>query len=166
MGLAATFQRFRARIDGLSDDEYFWEPVPDCWSVREQDGIFRVDGGPTPTGQAAPVTTISWRLVHIASDVLLGFAHREWPDRVPDPRDLPVPSTAAAAIELCELGERSWRENFESLGDDGIRKESRALKGGRWASDVAGLHVHVYDEFIHHAAEVGLLRDLYRATFG
>ena len=22
------------RLEGLTDEEYFWEPVPDCWSVR------------------------------------------------------------------------------------------------------------------------------------
>ena len=24
----------RPRIEGLTDDEYFWEPVPGMWSVR------------------------------------------------------------------------------------------------------------------------------------
>ncbi len=24
----------RPRFDGLTDDEYFWEPVPGCWSIR------------------------------------------------------------------------------------------------------------------------------------
>lgn len=24
----------RARLNGLTDDEYFWEPAPGCWSVR------------------------------------------------------------------------------------------------------------------------------------
>jgi hypothetical protein len=26
--------QLRARLDGLTDDEYFWSPVPDAWSVR------------------------------------------------------------------------------------------------------------------------------------
>jgi hypothetical protein len=26
--------QLRARLDGLTDDEYFWSPVPDTWSVR------------------------------------------------------------------------------------------------------------------------------------
>ncbi|MFD0540965.1 hypothetical protein ACFQY7_51220 [Actinomadura luteofluorescens] len=26
--------QLRPRISGLTDDEYFWEPVPGCWSVR------------------------------------------------------------------------------------------------------------------------------------
>jgi hypothetical protein len=26
--------QLRPRLDGLTDAEYFWEPVADCWSVR------------------------------------------------------------------------------------------------------------------------------------
>ncbi|RSN53378.1 hypothetical protein [Actinomadura sp. WAC 06369] len=28
--------RLRARLDGLTDDEYFREPVPGCWNLRPQ----------------------------------------------------------------------------------------------------------------------------------
>jgi hypothetical protein len=27
-------EQLRPRLDGLTDDEYFWEPAPGCWSVR------------------------------------------------------------------------------------------------------------------------------------
>ena len=26
--------RLRQRLEGLSDDEYLWEPVPGCWTVH------------------------------------------------------------------------------------------------------------------------------------
>jgi hypothetical protein len=26
----------RDRLTGLTDDEYFWEPVPGCWSIRRR----------------------------------------------------------------------------------------------------------------------------------
>jgi hypothetical protein len=26
--------QLRPRLDGLTDREYFWEPVPCCWSIR------------------------------------------------------------------------------------------------------------------------------------
>lgn len=26
--------QLRPRLDGLTDDEYFWEPVPGCWNIR------------------------------------------------------------------------------------------------------------------------------------
>jgi hypothetical protein len=28
------YGRLRRRLEGLGDDEYFWEPVPGCWSVH------------------------------------------------------------------------------------------------------------------------------------
>ena len=30
--------QLRPRFDGLTDDEYFWEPVQGCWSLRPQIG--------------------------------------------------------------------------------------------------------------------------------
>ena len=32
------WQRLRHRCDGLTDDEYFWEPAPGCWSIRPNAG--------------------------------------------------------------------------------------------------------------------------------
>ena len=29
--------QLRPRLDGLTDDEYLWEPVPGCWSLRRRD---------------------------------------------------------------------------------------------------------------------------------
>jgi hypothetical protein len=31
------WRRTRARIDGLTDEEYFWEPAPGCWTIRQRD---------------------------------------------------------------------------------------------------------------------------------
>lgn len=59
------WQRTRARIDGLTDDEYFWEPAPGCWTIRQRaDGSWTADmtlPGPRPE----PFTTIAWRLWHL-----------------------------------------------------------------------------------------------------
>ena len=27
-------KNLRPRLEGLADEEYFWEPVGDCWSIR------------------------------------------------------------------------------------------------------------------------------------
>jgi len=55
----------RPRLDGLTDDEYLWEPVPGAWSIHPQpDGTATVDFE-YPEPQPAPVTTIAWRLGHI-----------------------------------------------------------------------------------------------------
>jgi hypothetical protein len=45
--------QLRPRFDGLSDDEYFWEPVPDCWSLRRDRLAGR--GGPAARPLPPPV---------------------------------------------------------------------------------------------------------------
>ena len=75
----------RPRLDGLSDDEYLWEPVPGCWSVRPGpegrlmmdpvsspavDGVNVTD---SPRPEPSPITTIAWRMLHIG---IGGFATR------------------------------------------------------------------------------------------
>ncbi|NKE31325.1 DinB family protein, partial [Mycobacterium tuberculosis] len=66
--------QLRDRLDGLTDDEYFWEPVPDCWSVRPRGtgttpmaagaGAMTIDFA-FPAPDPAPFTTIAWRLGQI-----------------------------------------------------------------------------------------------------
>ena len=62
-----SWQYLRNLVEGLTDSEYFWEPVPNCWRIYQQsDGHWTYDydiPGPIP----APLTTIGWRLVHLAS---------------------------------------------------------------------------------------------------
>ena len=59
------WQRIRTRIDGLSDAEYFWEPTPGCWSIRQRaDGTWMADW-PLPRPEPEPFTTIAWRMWHL-----------------------------------------------------------------------------------------------------
>ena len=40
----AVWERMWRRFEGLTDEEYFWEPVPDCWSLRSgSDGRWTSD---------------------------------------------------------------------------------------------------------------------------
>jgi hypothetical protein len=64
----------RPAMTSLTDEEYFWEPVAGCWSLRKR-------GTPTettlvgngeylfefvyPEPEIPPVTTIAWRLAHV-----------------------------------------------------------------------------------------------------
>jgi hypothetical protein len=71
--------QLRARLDGLTDDEYFWSPVPDAWSVRPRGsstapvqvgaGDFTMDYA-FPEPVPAAFTTIAWRLGHVIVGVL------------------------------------------------------------------------------------------------
>src|SRR5690554_5406297 len=88
------------RLAGLSDEEFWWEPVGGAWSLRpDDDGVLRLEHV-SPEPPVPPVTTIAWRLVHIARDVMGAraraifgpsqapadadmFDARHWPDPLP-----------------------------------------------------------------------------------
>src|SRR6185503_14126342 len=103
------WQRTRARLDGLSDDEYFWEPAPGCWTIRRRaDGTWFADW-PLPRPDPEPFTTIAWRLWHLIDMYGEDRAPR-WLDLppqgpaigfdAPEGTDSQPPSTASAAIAL------------------------------------------------------------------
>lgn len=160
------------RLEGLDDEEYFWQPVPDCWSVVEGPNGWEMQQSrrePDP----APVTTIGWRLAHIAASNIgtranAFFGGAEIPEdggiTFNDPRFTPpIPSSAAAAIALLhEVWER-WRDGVAGLGD--ARLLAPIGPFGGWFADapLAALVLHVSRETMHHGGEIGVLRDLYRA---
>jgi len=76
--LLATFDDVRsrtlARLEGLTDAEYLWEPVASCMTLRAAaDGVFRADPRPPHDAHPAPFTTIAWRIWHIGADCLRGY---------------------------------------------------------------------------------------------
>lgn len=150
------FGQLMERLDGITDVEYLWEAVPDSWSVRSNDGIAVADGAGNRDIDPAPVTTIAWRMWHIAIDCLDDYTRRFNGDD----------STATAvwtldSREAISILHAKWnayreliagREWWQELGDDW---ES-------WSqSCVADMAMHASNEIVHHAAEIALLRDLY-----
>jgi DinB superfamily len=163
----------RPRLDGLTDEEYFWEPVEGCWSLRRaDDGRWRLDQR-TPEPTPPPVTTIAWRLVHIGATCLANRASAFFGDgSVPadadmfDPRHVPadLPGGAAEAIAFLERSYRRWHDGIAALDAEALAR-SLGPKGSVYADDpMAALIAHINREVMHHGAEICLLRDLYRAT--
>src|SRR3954454_885971 len=74
-------EHLRPRMDGLTDDEYRWEPVPRAWNVRPRGtgtgtapisagaGPYTIDFA-MPEPDPPPVTTIAWRIGHLVVGVL------------------------------------------------------------------------------------------------
>lgn len=161
----------RPRLDGLTDEEYFWEPVDGCWSVRpDADGRYVLDEQ-HPEPLPAPLTTIAWRLVHVAAGmatrVSAFFGDGSVPDDADmfDPRHFPadLPASAAAGITLLEDSYHRWHDAIVGLDEQAL---SRPLgpKGAFFAAEpMAALIVHVNREVMHHGGEICLLRDLYQA---
>jgi hypothetical protein len=161
--------QLRARLDGLTDDEYFWEPAPDAWNVRPRGtsatpmaagrGDHTIDFAfPQPT--PAPVTTIAWRLGHVIVGVL---AVRNASHFGAAPASYEQWSYAGdAATAMRQLNEQLglWVSGVRNLGQDGLRKPCGPAEPYPDAP-MATLILHIHRELIHHLSEVSLLRDLY-----
>jgi hypothetical protein len=159
------FERLHGRLGGLSDDEYFWEPVSGCWSLRQDDsGHWRLDGdgggGRRAAPEPAPFTTIAWRMGHVSVVALGGFTDRRFPELAFGELDLPAhPGEAIDVLERCYS---RWRQGMESLSAEAW-EEPLGSAWGPYADDTTiDLALHVLDELVHHGAEIALLRDLYR----
>ena len=157
-------QRTRDRLKGLTDEEYFWEPVEGCWSVRRTDDGWMADWE-WPAPDPPPVTTIAWRLVHIISFLTehglraVAFEGGEANWIAPTV----IPAKASAALYDLDHAIETWKRDLTAIDDERLW-EPMGPEAGQYSKDpVAGFVEHIHDEFIHHAAEVALLRDLYRA---
>ncbi|CAM03489.1 DinB family protein [Saccharopolyspora erythraea NRRL 2338] len=151
------------RLDGLTDDEYFWEPVEGCWSVREQDdGTFVIDWA-WPVPEPPPITTIAWRLAHIAVQVFGIRASAHFGDGSLTLASARWPGDAATALAMLETNYRAWREGVLGLDEAALASPVGEAEGP-WADHpYITLVLHITRETVHHGAEVALLRDLYRA---
>lgn len=146
-----------ARLDGLTPEEYLWEPVENMWSVRATGDGFTIDGAGVRSIEPPPMTTIAWRLWHIAIDCFDDYTRRFAGDHSDAPDDWTLePSEAIARLEETWNGYRSTissRPFFDQLGPN----------WEHWSqSCVADMAMHASNELVHHAAEIGVLRDLYR----
>jgi hypothetical protein len=156
--------RLVGMLSGLSDEAYLWEPVPGCWSVRRgQDGVFRAEKT-YPDPEPAPVTTIAWRVWHIGGDCLLSYS-----DRFFEGRDVFTPEWPGTVAEASAQLEKQWsrfRAHVAGLDDEGLARPLGAVAGPYGDDSYHALVLHALDEVIHHTAEIGVLRDLYRASAG
>jgi hypothetical protein len=166
--------QLRPRLDGLSDDEYRWEPVPGCWSLRPRaDAVTAGAAGSGalvldfafPAPDPPPVTTIAWRLMHVIVGVL-GMRNASHFDGPPmDYATFAYPETAAAALGLLDEVYARWISGVRALDDARLATPCGPAEGPYADLPVAALVLHINREVIHHGAEIALLRDLY-ATGG
>jgi len=165
----------RPRIEGLTDEEYFWEPVPGCWSIRPRatamttlaagKGDLVIDFE-YPEARPVPITTIAWRLGHIGSGVLGFRADNHFGDGAPSFDQVEWPASADAATAYVEDGYNRWMAGVRSLDDEGLARPVGPAEGPYAERPYAELVLHISREVMHHGAEVALLRDLYSHHFG
>ena len=163
-------EHLRPRMDGLTDEEYFWEPVRDCWSIRPRgtsaapmslgSGEWTADYA-SPDPVPAPVTTIAWRLAHVIVGCL-GYRVM-WYFGGPeiDVHTFAYAGTADEALKQLDETYKKWNAGVRGLSDTELAKPVGPTEGPD-PFPMEGLVLHINKELIHHGAEISLLRDLYR----
>ena len=162
--------QLRPRLTGLTDEEYIWEPAPDCWSVRPRgrsqapvqagSGEFTIDFA-FPAPDPPPITTIAWRLGHIIVGVLGMRIGNHFGGRPMDYETFDYAGTAARALIQLDEQYDAWCDGVRGLGTSGLAEPCGPSEGPFADYPMAALVLHINREVIHHGAEVALLRDLY-----
>jgi hypothetical protein len=132
------WSRVTGRLAGLTDEEYFWEPVAGCWSLREGDGgRWQLDGGGGggPAPDPARVTTIAWRLGHLGGMAVGGFANRRFGDGALTTARIGFPPGAAAVPGFLDGHYRAWRGGLAGLSPGRVGRAARAIPGALCRGD-------------------------------
>ena len=163
-------QQLRPRLDGLTDDEYFWQPVPGCWTLSRRGeslapislgaGEFTMDYAKPPHDRV-PVTTIAWRLAHLINGFGPPTAHHFGGGSADQPV-LAYSGTADEALRQLDEGHDAWIRDVRALGSSGLARPQGPISPPEFAdAPMARLVLYTHLEVIHHGAEICLLRDLY-----
>lgn len=178
----------RPGLDGLTDDEYLWEPVEHAWSIRPRDrlrtaqDLFYPDGEWTveieyPDPSPPPFTTIAWRMVHLTGSMFEAMSQLRGAATADGWLDESWPENRAVAVTAAEAVDRFWfavgevQRRLAAADEADLWRTNPPLVWGMESkTDVHPMWRNV-EFFAHfepasHLAEVRLLRDLYRHTDG
>lgn len=165
--------QLRPRLEGLNDQEYFWEPAPGSWNIRPRgSGSAPVQAGSGamtidfafPPPEPPPFTTIAWRLGHVIVGVLAMRNASHFGRPSTDYHSFDYAATAQGALDQLDAEYQSWLSGVASLGEEGLHRPCG--EEGFEQESMAQLVLHIHRELIHHLSEICLLRDLYLHTRG
>ncbi|MEJ2866297.1 DinB family protein [Actinomycetospora sp. OC33-EN08] len=152
----------RPRLEGLTDEEYLWEPAQPAWTVRATPGGgTTIDFSPTPL-EPPPVTTIAWRLCHVAGLCFWLRWSNHFDDGSFDVTTVEWPLTAAGGLEFLDEGYRRWHDALRAHPER-FTEPTGPAEGPFADEPFATLVLHLTRELCHHGGEIGTLRDLYGA---
>ena len=158
--LTEAWEGLSRSLVGITDKEFYWQPVPNSWTVRQnEDGVWILDYA-EPDPDPPPFTTIGWRLVHTAAckwmyyEYAFGAGVLSWDD-------LDIPGTAEGGIAWLEAGYQKLKSEIDDLSDDDLVEQRKTNWGDEWPTWRIFWAMIYHD--LHHGAEISCLRDLYEA---
>ncbi|GAA2406303.1 DinB family protein [Mycolicibacterium llatzerense] len=152
--------QLRPRLEGLTDDEYFWQPVPGCWTLHPDGSI----DFSYPPPQPEPFTTIAWRLAHVIVGVLAMRNHSHFGGPPADYQSWPYALDAHTALDQLDAAYANWIAGVRGLDDAALAQPCGPAEGPYADFSMATLVLHINREVIHHGAEIACIRDLYTHT--
>jgi hypothetical protein len=165
---------FGERLRGLTDDEYLWEPVPGSWSLRRP-GQVRTNRTlgrgavlmeyERPEPDPPPVRTIAWLIAHLVEMLVMRHDHTLGSHSL-RVEDLEWPATADAAVAALDEAWGRWRSVFDLVPAAELDQVGRSTYPHGLDPDLPLVDIMWWmnREYIHHTAEIALLRDLYAWT--
>ncbi|QMU70733.1 DinB family protein [Streptacidiphilus sp. P02-A3a] len=163
-------------VPAMTDDEYLWEPVPGCWSIRPRAHgpgerasalVGAGDWGRDASGDEQPwpppFTTIAWRLGHL-SEMLARRADYTIGGHSLTRADYRFSGDAAGAVAAFDRAAAHWREALLAADDTALDTVGHCTfpSGSDAEEPFIDIVWWVNQELLHHGAEIALLRDLYR----
>ncbi len=152
--------QLRPRLEGLTDEEYFWQPVPGCWTLHPDGSI----DFSYPPPQPEPFTTIAWRLAHVIVGVLAMRNHSHFGGPPADYQSWPYALDAHTALDQLDAAYANWIAGVRGLDDAALAQPCGPAEGPYADFSMATLVLHINREVIHHGAEIACIRDLYTHT--
>lgn len=149
--------QLRPRLDGLTDEEYFWQPVPDCWTVHPDGSIDFT----YPEPQPVPFTTIAWRLAHVIVGVFAMRNHSHFGGPPADYQSWNYATDAKTALQQLDDAYAEWIAGVQGLSEDDLERACGPAEGPYADYPFIALVLHINREAIHHGAEIACIRDLY-----
>ena len=164
-------EHLRPRYEGLSDAEYFWEPVANCWNIRPRGqgrAAIAAGGGDFiidleyPEPSPVPVTTIAWRLAHLIVGVFGVRVAGHFGGPPVNHETFEYAGTAAGALRQLDDTYAAWHSGVKGLDEERLARPCGPAETPFFAEyPMAALVLHINREALHHGAEIALLRDLY-----
>jgi len=167
-------EHLRPRLEGLTDEEYLFDPTADgrtVWTVhpRSRQAKAAVQGGSGefvidfefPEPSPAPFTTIAWRLGHVIVGVLAARSASHHGGPPADYMSWDYAGTAEGALAQFDAEYARWIAGVRTWDLEDLSQRTGEAEGPYAAEPRATLVAHINRELIHHLSEIALLRDLY-----
>lgn len=146
-------------VEGVTDEEFFWQPVSGCWTIRRSDsGTWEIDYA-DPAPDPAPFTTIGWRVVHVAAckimyyEYAFGAGQLTWDE-------LMIPHTATDAVRWLAESHAQLSQTLSALEDSDLEQNRPTNWGEQWPTWRIFWVLAYHD--LQHGAEIASLRHLFR----